>query len=78
MKHIVSATPLSTGEQLAMCGYVFSSYRDAVDAGHKVGNYLGAYDSLSAYHARGVDCEACIVRHAKDKLTREEATPNND
>jgi hypothetical protein len=65
MLHIVSATALSSGEQLAMCGHVFPSYRAAVDAGHKVGNYLGCETSFSAYHARGVDCEACMVRHSR-------------
>ncbi len=65
MKHIVSATALTTGEQLAMCGHVFQSYDAARQAGHQVGNYLGQHDTLSAYHARGVDCETCIVRHQK-------------
>lgn len=65
MRHIVSATALSTGEQLAMCGHVFPSYTTAVTAGHKVGNYLPRGATLAAYHRRGVDCEACIMRHAK-------------
>jgi hypothetical protein len=65
MKHIISATALSTGEQLAMCGYVFPSYRAAVDAGHAIGNYTGRADTLSAYHARGIECETCIVRHSR-------------
>jgi hypothetical protein len=65
MLHIVSATALTSGEQLAMCGHVFPSYTAAVAAGHKVGNYLGQADTLSAYHTRGVDCEACIVRHQR-------------
>ena len=64
MKHIVSATALTSGEQLAMCGHVFPSYRAAVDAGHAVGNYLGQSDTMSSYHARGVDCESCAVRHS--------------
>jgi len=64
MKHIVSATALTSGEHLAMCGHVFPSYRAAVDAGHPVGNYLGQSDTLSGYHARGVDCEVCAVRHS--------------
>lgn len=65
MRHIISATALSTGEHLAMCGHVFESYRAAVISGHKVGNYLGQYATLSAYHARGIDCETCIVRHSQ-------------
>ena len=63
MQHIVSATSLTTGHQLAMCGHVFPSYADAVQSGHKVGNYLPRADTLSAYHARGVECESCIVAH---------------
>jgi hypothetical protein len=65
MKHIISATALTTGEHLAMCGHVFPSYRTAVNAGHAVGNYTGRMTTLSAYHARGVDCEACMVRHSQ-------------
>lgn len=65
MRHIISATALTGGEQLAMCGHVFPSYRAAVDAGHAVGNYTPTMTTMSAYHARGVDCEACIVRHAQ-------------
>jgi hypothetical protein len=65
VKHIISATGLTTGEQLAMCGHVFPSYRAAVDAGHAVGNYTGTATTLSSYHARGIDCEACIVRHSQ-------------
>jgi hypothetical protein len=63
--HIVSATALSTGQHLAMCGHVFESYRAAVSAGHPIGNYIGQANTLSSYHARGVDCEACIVRHQR-------------
>jgi hypothetical protein len=55
----------STGEQLAMCGHVFPSYRAAVDAGHAVGNYTARADTLSSYHARGIECESCIVRHSR-------------
>jgi hypothetical protein len=65
MRHIVSATGLTTGEHLAMCGHVFASYRAAVDAGHKVGNYTPTMTTLSAYHARGVDCESCAIRHSR-------------
>jgi hypothetical protein len=65
MKHIVSATGLTSGEQLAMCGYVFKAYNAAVTGGHVVGNYLSRMDTLSAYHARGVECEQCITRHAR-------------
>jgi hypothetical protein len=65
MLHIISATSLSNGQQLAMCGHVFDSYRAAVDAGHAVGNYTPTMTTLSAYHARGVDCEACMVRHSQ-------------
>ena len=64
MHHIVSATALTSGEQLAMCGHVFPSYVAARDAGHPVGNYLRQCNTLSAYHALGVDCEACAVRHS--------------
>jgi hypothetical protein len=64
--HIVSATALTDGSQLAMCGYVFRSYRDAVAAGHPVGNYLPLLGTLSEGHGRGVDCESCIVRHMRD------------
>lgn len=64
-RHIVSATALTSGEQLAMCGHVFAGYRAAVDAGHKVGNYLTPMMTLSAYHAEGVDCETCAVRHSR-------------
>lgn len=65
MRHIVSATALRSGEQLAMCGYVFPSYAAAVDAGHKVGNFLPLLTSFADAHARGVDCESCIIRHCK-------------
>ena len=65
MKHIVSATTLTTGEQLAMCGHVFPSYRAAVDAGHPVGNYTPTMATLAAYHSRGIDCEGCAVRHSQ-------------
>lgn len=64
MRHIISATTLTSGAQLAMCGHVFESYSAAVAAGHPVGNYTPQANTLSAYHARGVDCESCIVRHA--------------
>lgn len=33
MKHIVSATTLTSGAQLALCGYVFPSYETAVEQG---------------------------------------------
>ena len=65
VKHIISATSLSTGEHLAMCGHVFESYRDAVDAGHPVGNYMPTPKSLAHGHELGVDCETCIVRTGK-------------
>jgi hypothetical protein len=65
MRHIISATALKSGEQLAMCGHVFTSYRDAVDQGHAIGNYTGTANTLSAYHAKGIDCETCIVRHSR-------------
>jgi 7-cyano-7-deazaguanine synthase in queuosine biosynthesis len=65
MIHIISATGLVGGEQLGMCGYVFPSYQSAVDAGHTVGNYIPRMKTLSAYHERGVECESCIVRHAR-------------
>lgn len=61
--HIISATALATGEQLSMCGDVFPTYDAAVSAGHKVGNYLNQRTTLAAYHAAGVDCDSCIVRH---------------
>lgn len=64
-KHIISATALTSGEQLAMCGHVFPGYRDAVDAGHVVGNYTLPMTTLSAYRAHGVDCETCAVRHSQ-------------
>lgn len=76
LTHIISATTIvlppraGTLEEanrefanLAMCGHVLGDYRAAVDAGHVTGNYLGQYATLSAYHARGVDCESCIARH---------------
>jgi hypothetical protein len=65
MLHIISATALSTGEQLAMCGHVFRDYRTAVDAGHAVGNYTPTLTTLSAYHARNIECEACAIRHSR-------------
>jgi hypothetical protein len=65
MPHIISATAIERGQQLAMCGHVFESYRAAVDAGHAVGNYTPTMTAMSAYHARGIECEACIVRHAQ-------------
>jgi hypothetical protein len=65
MRHIVAATGLTTGEHLAMCGHVFPSYRAAVDAGHQVGNYTPTMTTLAAYHARGVDCEPCAIRHSQ-------------
>jgi hypothetical protein len=69
MRHIISATGLVSGEQLAMCGHVFRSYQSAVTEGHQVGNYLQQYPTLSAYHAYGVDCESCIVAFSKSGLT---------
>jgi hypothetical protein len=65
MVHIISATAIERGQQLAMCGHVFESYRAAVDAGHAVGNYTPTMTTMAAYHARGIECEACIVRHAQ-------------
>jgi hypothetical protein len=65
MVHIISATAIERGQQLAMCGHVFESYRAAVDAGHAVGNYTARADTLSSYHARGIECESCIVRHSR-------------
>ena len=66
MRHIISATGLTTGEHLAMCGHVFPSYRAAVDAGHPVGNYMPPVHTLAQGHERGVDCEACILRVIPD------------
>lgn len=65
MKHIISATALNSGEQLAMCGHVFASYGAATEAGHAVGNYTVQRNTLSGYHAVGIECESCIVRHMK-------------
>lgn len=66
MRHIISATTLSSGAQLAMCGHVFGSFDAAVSGGHRVGNYFRpASLTLSGYHAEGVDCEACIIKHAE-------------
>ena len=65
MHHIVSATKLTSGEQLAMCGHLFKSYDAAVADGHVVGNYLRRYGSLSEYHTHNVDCEMCIARHMR-------------
>jgi hypothetical protein len=69
MKHIISATGLTSGEQLGMCGYVFPSYQSAVDAGHTVGNYIPRMNTFAAYHERGVECECCISRHARGELS---------
>lgn len=68
MRHIISATTLTTGEQLAMCGHVFASYDVAVAAGHPVGNYLPQQSTRSAYRVRGVDCEACVLRHGEARV----------
>jgi len=62
MHHVISATALTSGEHLAMCGHVFPSYRAAVDAGHPIGNYIRTPKTLADGHAMGIDCEACIAR----------------
>jgi hypothetical protein len=62
-RHIISATALTTGEQLAMCGHRFASYGDALAAGHVVGNYLAP--TFAAYQRHRVTCLDCIAGHAK-------------
>ena len=65
-RHIISATALTSGEQLAMCGARLGSYDAAVDAGHVVGNYVRP--TLDSCARRGISCPECVVAQVREAV----------
>jgi len=55
--HVISASVTVEWQQLAMCGLELGTYREAIEAGHMVGNYA----TRDAILERST-CDGCKAR----------------